>query len=117
MYHIKMLQSSCYGISNYRIRLRKSCLQLEKIVTLDLVSTDLEYCSTPEHCAVLIQARKVPGGGAEAGRDGQRSAAIDPMECGLDTLQVGHFHDSSQGFRAPSNPRPGVQNLRLSSAL
>jgi hypothetical protein len=48
MYHIKMLQCSCYGISNYRIRLQKSCLQLEKIVTLDLVSTDLEYCRKSE---------------------------------------------------------------------
>ncbi len=44
MYHIKMLQCSCYGISNYRIRFRKSCSQLEKIVNLELESTDLEYC-------------------------------------------------------------------------
>jgi hypothetical protein len=44
MYHIQMLQCSCYYIWNCRIRLRKSGSQLEKIVTLELESTDLEYC-------------------------------------------------------------------------
>ena len=43
--HIKMLQCSCNDISDCEVRLRKSCLQLEKIVTLELESTDLEYCS------------------------------------------------------------------------
>ena len=55
MYHIEMLQCSCYGISNYRIRLRKSCSQLEKIVTLDLVSTDLEYCTASGHLLRIDQ--------------------------------------------------------------
>ena len=43
--HIQMLQCSCNDISDCEVRLRKSCLQLEKIVTLELESTDLEYCS------------------------------------------------------------------------
>jgi hypothetical protein len=56
MYHIQMLQCSCYYIWNCRIRLRKSSSQLEKIVTLELESTDLEYCIC-QGCFVVWEIR------------------------------------------------------------
>ena len=90
--HIQMLQCSCNDISDCEVRLRKSCLQLEKIVTLELESTDLEYCSRygvtvnfgwkVNHRISLIRSdlKKNPEGmGAGASSSPPRTESLSPV--------------------------------------